>query len=48
MVTYPDGAKRYFQGRVFGYPENVGGADSILMANPTIEISTSIVKVAGA
>lgn len=44
-VTYPDGAIRYFQGRVFGYPENVGNADSILMANPTIEIDTVVVKV---
>lgn len=44
MVTYADGAKRYFQGRVFGYPENTDGADTILMANPTIEINTDIVK----
>lgn len=47
-VTLSDGATRYFQGRVFGYPENVDGANSILMANPTIEISTVIVKVAAA
>ncbi|WP_267386537.1 hypothetical protein [Sphingomonas sp. GC_Shp_3] len=46
MVTYQDGSKRYFQGRVFGYPENTDGADAILMANPTIEISTKVVKVA--
>lgn len=45
-VTYPTGAIRYFQGRVFGYPETVDGADTILMANPTIEIDTAIVKVA--
>lgn len=45
-VTYPDGAVRYFQGRVFGYPENVGNADSIIMGNPTIEINSVIVKVA--
>lgn len=45
-VTYPDGAKRYFQGRVFGYPENVGNADSIIMANPTVEINTAVVKAA--
>ncbi|HEY9581112.1 MAG TPA: hypothetical protein VIR65_14760 [Rhizorhapis sp.] len=45
-VTYPDGAKRYFGGRVFGYPENTDSADSVIMANPTIEISTKIVKVA--
>lgn len=45
-VTYASGDKRYFQGRAFGYPENVGNADSILMANPTVEINTKIVKVA--
>lgn len=44
-VTLPDGAIRYFQGRVFGYPETVDGADTIVMANPTIEIDTDIVKV---
>ena len=45
-VTYPDGAVRYFQGRTFGYPENIDGADSIITATPSIEISTAIVKVA--
>ena len=48
MVTYADGATRYFQGRVFGYPENTDGADTILMANPTIEINTDIVKAPAA
>lgn len=47
MVTYPDSAKRYFQGRVFGYPETIDGADSIVMANPTVEINTAIIKAAG-
>lgn len=46
QVTYPSGAKRYFQGRVFGYPETVDGADTILMAAPTVEICTKVVKVA--
>lgn len=45
-VTYSNGAKRYFGGRVFGYPETVDGADTVLMANPTIEIITDIVPVA--
>ena len=45
-VTLADGAVRYFQGRVFGYPEKIDGAASILMASPTIEIDTPIVKVA--
>jgi hypothetical protein len=47
-VTYSDGSKRFFQGRVFGFPENVDGADSIIMAAPTVEITTKIVKVAAA
>lgn len=47
-VTYQDGAKRYFQGRVFGSPETADGADTMLMAAPSIEICTKIVKVAAA
>jgi hypothetical protein len=46
-VTYQDGAKRYFQGRVFGYPENTDGADTVLMGNPTIEVCTVVVPVPG-
>lgn len=45
-ATYPDGAIRYWQGRVFGYPETVDGADTIIMAAPTVEIDTKVVKVA--
>lgn len=45
-LTYPTGAKRYFQARVFGYPEVTDGADTILMAAPTVEICTPVVKVA--
>lgn len=44
-VSYPTGDIRYFQGRVMGMPENVEGADSILMANPTIEVCTETVEV---
>jgi len=47
-VTYQDGSKRYFQGRVFGMPETADGADSMLMAAPTIEICTKPVKVPAA
>lgn len=43
-VTYPTGEKRWSQGRAFGFPENVGNADSIVMANPTIELSKKVVK----
>lgn len=45
-ATYPDGAIRYWQGRVFGYPETVDGADTIIMAAPTVEIDTKVIKVA--
>lgn len=45
-ATLADGSKRYFQGRVFGYPETIDGADSVLMASPMIEINTVVVKVA--
>lgn len=39
-----NGDKRYFQARVFGYPETVGEATTVLMANPTLEINTAVVK----
>jgi hypothetical protein len=45
-VVYQDGSKRFFQGRVFGMPETIDGADTMLMATPAIEICTKIVKVA--
>ncbi|MCU6454352.1 hypothetical protein LPN01_09695 [Sphingomonas sp. A2-49] len=45
-VTLPNGTLRYFGGRVFGYPETVGAANSMVMANPSIEISTDVIKVA--
>lgn len=48
QVTLQDGAKRFFGGRVFGMPETVDGADSVNMANPTIEICTPVVRVAAA
>jgi hypothetical protein len=48
MVTLPDTSKRYFQGKVFGYPETIDGADSIVTAAPTVEINTVPVKVAAA
>lgn len=44
-VTYSTGAIRYFQGRVFGYPETVDGADTVITAAPTVEACTKIVKV---
>lgn len=47
-MTLQDGAKRYFGVRVFGYPENVDGANAIVAANPSIEVCTEIVRVAAA
>lgn len=44
-VVYPNGAIRYFRGRVFGYPESVDTAATLVMVTPTIEISTRILKV---
>lgn len=44
MVILSNGKKRYFGGRVFGWPETVGEATTLLMANPQIEISTTVVR----
>ena len=44
-VTLQDGSKRYFGGRVFGMPETIDTADSVNMANPTIEICTPVISV---
>lgn len=44
-VTFATGAKRYFQARAFGYPEDIGNRNSIIYANPSIGIQTKIVKV---
>lgn len=45
-VILATGGIRYIIGRGFGYPEAIEGANTILMANPTIRITKSIVKVA--
>jgi hypothetical protein len=44
-VIYPTGEVRYFQARVFGFPENVGGREAMLMANPIVEICTKPIRV---
>ncbi len=43
-VTKPDGALRYCQARVFGMPETIGAANTMITAAPVIEINTEIVK----
>lgn len=45
-LTLATGALRYWQGRCFGVPESVDAANSVLMANPTVEVCKKIVKVA--
>ena len=45
-VTMQNGDKRYFQARVFGWPETIDGADPVVMASPTVEICSKVVKVA--
>lgn len=47
QVVLPDGGKRFFQARAFGWPENVGNADAMLTAAPTIEINTPVIKQSG-
>jgi len=44
-VTFPNGDKRYFQGRVFGMQETPGSATNVLMMTSTVEITTKVVKV---
>lgn len=44
-VTKPDGSLRYFQARVFGMPETIAAANSMITAAPVIEINTPVVKV---
>lgn len=43
-IVLPNGAKRYAGGRIFGYPETIGAANSMIMAAPSFEISTAIFK----
>lgn len=43
-ITKPDGTLRFFQGRVFGFPETIGAANSIITAAPAIEINTVVIK----
>lgn len=43
-VTKPDGALRYFLARVFGMPETIGAANSMITYAPVIEINTPVLK----
>lgn len=44
-VTFPNGDKRYFPGRVFGMQETPGSATNVLMMTSTVEITNKVVKV---
>ncbi|WP_209047455.1 hypothetical protein [Rhizorhabdus histidinilytica] len=44
-TIYPSGAIRYSQGKAFGWPENVDGADSALTVSPAFELCKEIVRV---
>ncbi len=45
-LTYPNGDKEYFMGRVFGMPSDIGNADTVIMAKPSIRMITDPVFVA--
>lgn len=44
-VTRPDGSLRYFQGKVFGMPESIEGANTVITANPVVRINTKPINV---
>ncbi|GGB21515.1 hypothetical protein GCM10011380_08860 [Sphingomonas metalli] len=41
-IIKPDGSIGYCQVRVFGFPETIGAANSIITAQPVMEINTPI------
>lgn len=45
VVMFPTGEGRGFGARVFGAPETVDGADTIITAAATIEICTEVVTI---
>lgn len=45
-LQYQDGAVRYWQGKVFSYTENPGGANSIVGCTMQLEIETPVLSVA--
>lgn len=44
-ATYPNGEVRYFPGMIFGFPVDAEGADTFIMANPSIEINDKPIVV---
>lgn len=45
-LTYPDGAVRYWTGKLFSYTENPGSANSMVSTTVNVEINSPILKVA--
>lgn len=45
-ITRPDGSIRYFLGKVFGVPEDIGTAETVIMGNPVVAINTKPIEVA--
>lgn len=47
-LEYQDGSKRYWQGKVFSYTENPGGANAIVGCTMQLEIESEVLAVAPA
>lgn len=46
-LTRPDGSIRYWMGKVFGVPEDIGTAETVIMVNPVVAINTKPINVEG-
>lgn len=44
-LTRPDGAIKFWLGKVFGVPEDIGTAETVIMANPVVAINTKPIEV---
>lgn len=44
-ITFSDGTKDYFTGKIFSYTTNPGSANSIVASSAQFEINTAIVRV---
>jgi hypothetical protein len=45
-VTHPAGLVQYFRGMIFSYTTNIGGSNSIIGANASVELNTPVLDVA--
>lgn len=44
-VTHPTGLVQYFRGMVFGYTTNIGGSNTVVGANATVELNSPVLDV---